>query len=440
MTHTPQRPRLSPSALPSNTPPALASLPLRPIEQAFLSFDAAHPTMSLGCGGLALFRGTAPTIEEVREQFARHVGVFPRMLCLLAGQTPGRARWSPAAAADVTALIHEQVTPPGGRAALHHLVDELLSAPFPRDRPLWQVRLVHGYAPDEFALLYLAHHVLQDGVSVTAVGDAVLGADTHTYQIAPAHRSAPDGAPSRRATLRAIRKSVQAFLPLVPPGPRTPLSGDRRLSWADAPADTLHCIADRHHATVNDVYLAALTGLLRAWPQSPWRALANDRSPLWTLVPMSTRHSSDTAPGGIRVAGFRLPLPCHQPRALHRLQTIRRLTAHAKGKGIVTAERAVAAGTPLFIARAALSLTMSTRSAHLMASNITWPDRPLALAGRPLIGGVPITFLPPGHRFSATLSTHQDRVCVGFITDRLLAGTGDLPGLWLSALDELDHA
>ncbi len=86
---------------------------------------------------------------------------------------------------------------PGGDAELQRLAGELLGRPLHRDRPLWELTLVEGLAPDasggpRFALVSKMHHALVDGVAGVDLVSLLLGPDRGAA--AAADGDGPDGA------------------------------------------------------------------------------------------------------------------------------------------------------------------------------------------------------------------------------------------------------
>ncbi|MFB9834427.1 WS/DGAT domain-containing protein [Actinoallomurus acaciae] len=416
--------------------------PLSPVERAFLAYDAAHPRVNLAIGGLALFEGRAPAIDEVRRWFGERLPALPRL-----GSRPvpaGRRRnaWLPLAPHALTALIGDRVVAPEqGRMGLISAVDDLLQEEVRDGGPLWRAWLLRGHAEDEFALLYLGHHALHDGMSIPhRVAGGLLSPDPPGPP-QDEHRTPRHGPARARPGLREMTRGganlVRGFWPPARPATGAGLTGARRLTWAFTDLSLLRHVAREHRTTVNTVFLAALTAVLREWPGSPWHDLSDpDRRP-WALVPMSTRSRPGGGAVGNRFIPFRVGLPCDEPAPVRQLAILHAATERGKGDGRTAAESRLGATMPGWLARLLVEATQSPRHSHLLATNVPGPDRALELAGRPVTGFVPVSYLPAGQPLGVALTTYRERTCAAFVTDSGCPDPGDLADRWLRAVQRL---
>src|SRR5262249_22822505 len=65
-------------------------------------------------------------------------------------------------------VLAATLPPPGDDAALAAEIGALMGEPLAADRPLWEMRLYHGYL-DGSALLVRIHHAIGDGVALMLV-------------------------------------------------------------------------------------------------------------------------------------------------------------------------------------------------------------------------------------------------------------------------------
>ncbi|GAB2829682.1 wax ester/triacylglycerol synthase family O-acyltransferase [Actinoallomurus bryophytorum] len=412
--------------------------PLSPVERAFLAYDAAHPRVNLAIGGLTLMRGRAPALGEVRRWFRDRLPSLPRLSSALVPAGRRRSAWLPLDRDALTALVGERVlAPEQGHAGLVSAVDGLLQEAIPRGGPMWRAWLLHGHAEDEFALLYLGHHALHDGMSIPhRVAGALLGAEP-AGPPPPGRRAQVRHRPSLRETARGGVNLTRGFWPLARPEASGVWTGERRLTWTFTDLDLLRHAAGEHRTTVNTIFLAGLTTVLREWPGSPWYDLSEPVRRPWALVPMNTRGRPGDGVLGNRFVPFRIQLPCDEPSPARRLAILHAATERGKGDGRTAAESGLGAVMPGWLARTLVELTQSSRHSHLLATNVPGPDRPLQLAGRPVTGFVPVSYLPAGQPLGAALTTYRETACVAFVTDSGCPDPGDLGDRWLHAVRDL---
>lgn len=403
-----------------------ADHPLRAFDRGFLAYQARNPQVSLGTGAVLVFPGRPPSLQDVREQLWGRLCELPPMNCRLDGGSWRQARWTPAGSADPTRLIREHLTPELGTA-----INELLKERFEGPLPLWRCWLVHGYSDQEFALLYLGHHALHDAPAIRRMADAALG---------PAPKPDPllvptPQRPSLWATARGLANNVRSLVPVAAQTARDDFMHERRLSWGFISGLELNAIARKHDVTINDVFLAGLTGVLRGWPDSPWHAGRT----LWALVPVNTRSTGEASHSGNRLSAFRVRLPCDEERPLRRLEVIADRTAHGLRRGHQDAERGLPSMTPKWFGQFAVGRAMSSRYAQLLTSCFPVVGGALSLAGRPATKVIPALILPRGHHFSAGMAISPDHTCVAFCADSSLATADELPARWLQSIQELKN-
>jgi diacylglycerol O-acyltransferase / wax synthase len=421
-------------ARPAGRPPGQVP-PLSPVERAFLAYDAAHPRVNLAIGGLVLLRGQAPSLDEVRRWFGDRLPSLPRLSSALVPAGRRRTTWVPLDRDALTAPIGERVlAPEQGHAGLVAAVDRLLAETIRCDGPMWRAWLLHGHAEDEFALLYLGHHALHDGMSIPhRVAGTLLGPEPGGPPPSPRVR----GRPRLRGTVRGGVNLARGFWPLARPAVSDGWTGERRLTWTFTDLDALRNAAKAHRTTVNTIFLAGLTTVLREWPGSRWYDLSEPEPRPWALVPMDTRGRASDGAVGNRFVPFRVRLPCDEPSPARRLAILHAATERGKGDGRTAAESGLGGVMPGWLARTLVELTQSSRHSHLLATNVPGPDRTLRLAGRPVTGFVPVSYLPAGQPLGAALTTYRDTACVAFLTDSGRPDPGDLADRWLHAVRDL---
>ena len=183
---------------------------------------------------------------------------------------------------------HVALPAPGGERELGNLVSQLHSHPLDLRRPLWELHLIEGLAPNRFALYLKIHHSLIDGTTVMRLLMDMLADDPdephdHADLDRRGDRTRPgrsrDPLPSVGGVVRATAGLIDAFTrplrddTLVAPysSPRSslsaPMNGQRRFTTTRVPLADVKAAAAASGGTVNDIVLwlcaTALRGYLR---------------------------------------------------------------------------------------------------------------------------------------------------------------------------------
>src|ERR687889_6184 len=107
---------------------------LSPLDASFLHLEDAASHMHVAAA--MVFDGDAPAYDDLLE----HV--------------------------DLPYHVRNTALPaPGSEYELQVLAGRIFSQPLRRDRPLWEMWLVHGLEGGRFAILSKTHHALVDGIS-----------------------------------------------------------------------------------------------------------------------------------------------------------------------------------------------------------------------------------------------------------------------------------
>jgi diacylglycerol O-acyltransferase len=325
-----------------------------------------------------------------------------------------------------------------GGDELDALVDDVLSIPLERDRPLWEM-----WATDELALIGKAHHCMVDGTAVVELGNLLLDADPDAAEPDAADwEPAPEPTPGQRLG-RAIAErtgeaAALAFAPLrlrprtvaggarllahtlLPPAPGSPLNrpgSPRRhhIRVTRSLAD-VRTVRRRFRVTPNDVLLATCAGALRRF------AAGRGETPqsLKVMVPADVRSSDDPAASGNRISFVFIELPCDEPDPVARLKAVHRATAQRRRDGeaedLDTAFRVLAL-TPPPVQRALAHAFAHPRLFNLTISSVPGPAVPRYLRGcrlREVHSAVP---LGARHGLSIGIVTVAGNACFGISVD-----------------------
>jgi WS/DGAT/MGAT family acyltransferase len=381
---------------------------------------------STDIGGLAILDGTSlldrdgrVRIEAVRNRLEPRLHLVPRFRQLLYRPRVGLGwpLWVDAPSFDLAGHIRvHPVAAPGGQAQLLQACQELAAQRLDPARPLWELWLLPGL-PDRRVGAYLRlHHAIADGTAALAAFGALLdpAADTPTPAAPPwtpaaapaASQLLADNVRRRRAelgrgwsglthtgrTLRQARRAWPAWREVLTeqPAPHTslnyPVGAGRRLAIIGGHLEPTRQIAHAHHATVNDVVLAAVAGGLRQLLAS--RGEDVQELVQRAMVTISTHHGQPGRAHGNKPGWMMVPLPLGEPDPARRLELIAAETAARKREARPEAGSGIfrfAAGQ-----RAWYRHFPRQRSVNLVVTNVAGPPVPLYLAGAPLLELFPV--------------------------------------------------
>ncbi|GAA2200046.1 wax ester/triacylglycerol synthase domain-containing protein [Sinomonas flava] len=178
--------------------------------------------------------GAAPSLAELTAALGERIARVPRLRRRLVPSPPGFGRpvWVDDAAFSLPRHLSEGAVS-GGRGDLLREAARLACERLPKDQPLWKARLVRAADGGGAALVFVAHHVMADGLGGLAVLSA-LGDDRSELDD---DRPGPGAAPV-----------LQAPLP-TPPAPAFPQPGPTpRELLADAWRERLRALANTPRA------------------------------------------------------------------------------------------------------------------------------------------------------------------------------------------------
>ncbi|MER8159783.1 WS/DGAT domain-containing protein [Streptomyces sp. NPDC094472] len=398
-------------------------------DAALVAYGKAHPGTGLTIGVVLELEGPPPD----RRQLAASLGPVTELL----GTAPSDGGpWSGA----------DEYTEAAPERGLSDVAHEVLARPLEPHR--WSCSTVAGLPGSTSALVWRADHRLLDGAGVVGVLAAWTGAqdpDAHGPGAATASPARAEPWRARGALHRAVTDPLRAAwlcgTPLLERRRGSAAEADggppATLSYARAETDLglLRGIARRHGTTVNDVYLAALSGALRTRPE-----LHGPDGQMRALVPVNVRGPGDAAVLRNRHIPLRIPLPVAEPDAGRRLALVAASTAGRARALRHPLVRAVFRSVPAAVGGWCFERYFDPGRATLLASNVRGPSSPLVVAGRRVLRVLPLNFLPAGHRLSAVLATAQGRAVAGFTTTEPRRSAESFAAAWLGELRVLATA
>jgi diacylglycerol O-acyltransferase / wax synthase len=438
---------------------------LSALDASFLAVET--PTAHMHVGWVALFGAPAdrpaPSYSDLRDHIDLRLARAPRYRQKLASVPLGlhNPEWIDDEAFSVERHVYRATGP------LSDLVDEVMSMPLRRDRPLWEMWICHDDEAGSFAIVGKAHHCMVDGLAAFELSSALLDLTPAPVACEPDRwRAAPEprgerllvrgvrdrvgqqlgllrwplraaASPSRaaRQTAAGAMRVTNALGHSLGGAPTTvlngPLSPLRCLGWTRRPLADLKLVKRTYGTTINDVMLAAVAGGMRAY------LLRRGEEPvaLKAMVPVSVRGAGDSL--GNRISFVFAALPCDESRPLGRLYKVHAAMGQRKRDGEpegTDLALQAAAHAPAAVQQTVARLMASPRTFNLVVSNIPGPAAPLYMLRSPLEAIYPVVPLADRHAVSVGMTTVREQACFGVYADPLT-----LPDVDVLAHD-IDHA
>jgi diacylglycerol O-acyltransferase len=438
---------------------------LSPLDASFLAVET--PSAHMHVGWVATFsapaEGAPPGFMELRDHIERRLARAPRYRQKLAPVPLGlhAPEWVDDEAFSVDRHVYWAPGPLGD------LVDEVMSVPLRRDRPLWEMWFCKEEEQGQFAIVGKAHHCMVDGLAAGELGSLLLDStpepaacEPDGWHAAPAPgteglllrgirdligeqlgllgwplhaarrpaRTARESAAGALRLTRALGHSLCAAPASALNGPLSPL---RRMAWTERPLDDLKIVKRTYGTSINDVMLAAVTGAIR----THMIRHGEQPTPLKAMIPVSVRSSDDVL--GNHISFVFAELPCDQPNPIGRLYQVHTAMSARKRagepQGADLALKAVGR-TPGVVQHAISRIMASPRTFNLVVSNIPGPSGDLYMLGCPLNATYPVVPLADRHAVSIGMTTIHEQACFGVYADR-----ESLPDADILAHD-IDHA
>jgi diacylglycerol O-acyltransferase / wax synthase len=428
---------------------------LSPMDVSFLDQEKRGSHMHIGA--VMTFEGPPPSYDDLRAHIESRLHLVPRYRQKLAYPRleMGRPLWVDDPRFNVHYHVRHTALPsPGSEEQLRMLTGRLFSQRLDRSKPLWELWLVQGLEGNRFAMINKTHHCLVDGVSgvdittvlfdtsptPTPVGpqpwtpgpeptDAVLvakgmrGLAAFPLRVA---RRALHAARHPGETVDEMREAVEGlgniawkFANPPPPTPlNVPIGPHRRVRWIRMPLSDLKEIKNGLGGTVNDVFLAAVSGALARTLRR--RGVRTEGLELRGIVPVSIRADDQRESLGNRITAMLGPLPVYANDPVERM----RIVSQAM-KGLKESKQAIGAealtrlqdfAPPTVLARAS-RLNFSQRAYNLLVTNVPGPQFPLYLIGREMQGLAPVPFLAPERALAVAIMSYNGEVTIGLMGD-----------------------
>jgi diacylglycerol O-acyltransferase / wax synthase len=425
---------------------------LSSLDTSFLEVET--PAAHMHVGWAALYgvpeEGPRPSFDQLVEHFASRMARAPRYRQRFAQIPLGAADpvWVDAEHFEIERHVRRSTSPD-----LSEVVDEVMSRPLSRDRPMWELWIADRLGDGRIGVVGKVHHSMVDGLAAVELASLLMdptpeppaqesdgwspAAPPGAFELFAAGIASRVGRALEIATLplQAVRhprqalhtpalalEASRALVDAVRPGaglppfvrPTSPL---RHLAIARRPLAELKEIKSALGVSVNDVLLAAVAGGVRSFLSET----GTDPMRLKTMVPVSLRSAAEANGLGNRISFVFVDLPCDEPDPVRRVRAVARSMGSRKDanepEGADTIMRLVGYA-PRTLQRVASRLVSSPRTFDLVVSNIPGPPEPLWMLGCPLEEAYPIVPFADSHSLSVGLTTVCDEAFLGLYADR----------------------
>ncbi|MFF4428366.1 wax ester/triacylglycerol synthase domain-containing protein [Streptomyces sp. NPDC001513] len=373
-------------------------------DRVMLEWARQRPNDGFVIGVALRVQGPRPTPERLAALVTARMAQVPVLAECLDGPLR-EERWRPADGFDIGRHVHVL----NGAIDLHRTAELLANQPLGDDRPGWGLWLTGTGRDDEYLLAYRVHHAAQDGAAVAHTISRLFDARV------------PEPASEKSS------KAVDRQWATTPPPPR---KQSRLLATADVPVEALRTISRASGASLNDIYLAALAGSLRAWLPRAERG-----RPVPVRVPFNLRLRQDRQDRGNRCGLMRILLPVEERGADRRLARIIEQTSSWPRDRT----RKVMDNMPHHLFWKNFSISLSPEDA-LGSATLLGVHTPLAVGGAPVTAGLALPPLLSGHLFSSVLFLYGTRAAFSVTARTQHQHVRDLPHLWERELAELATA
>jgi len=436
----------------------------------FLYFEKPHAPLHVA--SLCLFEGDIP-IEKAREGLESRLHLIPRyrqrpVFPPLLGGYPA---WEddPAFSLDRHVRLID-VPKPVSEARLHEISADFFAEALPRDRPLWEMAVVHGIEGGRTAYITKVHHCLVDGVSGVELTLVLLDVSPSPPPTPSPGPWEPKPNPTRagswlegiidqvangmiavtewqrdlvdpRQGLRlasdlstAVRHGLEVAMQWPAPAIwNKPVGKDRRLAFVKMPFQEVRAIRSSLGGTVNDVVLTILGGALGRYLKTRGQPVT-DKS-LRLMIPVNVRTEEQRGALGNRVSMMLPQIPVGIDDPIERFTAVRGTMDALKASGQGAAfDRLLGLIEPAPAAFAALAgrVGLLPGMINLACTNVPGPLIPLYSTGHRMLDFYPMLPLAGDLGLGVAILSYDQSLHWGISCDPNLVPDIDAIGVLVS--------
>jgi WS/DGAT/MGAT family acyltransferase len=344
---------------------------------------------------------------------------------------------------------HEVLPQPAGGAQARAAVARILTRPLARNRPLWEMVVLHGLSGGRVVIVNRVHHAMVDGIAHRDIMTTLFDATPEGVAVGPPPepwwpRPAPgdlalvwrqlwgrlfrvgEPAPGPLTGLVLWLAAWRGFLQLgrsvLTPRPR--LFFNRRLGprrtgrGLKVPLDDFRALKRRYGCTINDAVLAVISEGLHRWLTARGESVPER---VRVFVPVSLRAPGTRAEGGNRISGMVFELPTGVMTVEERLRRVHRTTGDLKRSRQALAADQLAGlanwAPPTLLVLAGRVMATPQAGANLNVTNVPGPQQPLYTGGARLLEIWPFAPLYPSMALGVAVVSYNGDVFFGLGAD-----------------------
>lgn len=426
-------------------------------DAAFLYNEREEEPMNIG--SVAVFQGEIP-YQRLRDNIESKLHLIPRYRQKItpAPLNLNHPTWDYDPNFDIRNHVRlVQIDPPGTDDQLRDLAARLFQGMLSRDKPLWEINLVHGLEGGRSALVSRVHHCLVDGVSGIELLMIVLDVSPNPPPPPPAPPAEePEEAPDpvmrlfdalfdRMADnlktiadfqkglldtidqpdpLRSLTRALETALPyFTVPVRRAPfnkrLTPERKLAWSAYEFSEFRAIRQVTGGTVNDVVLAILGGALDRYYEA--HGTPTDGQTARILTPVNVRRENERGALGNRISMLLVEVPLGLRDPIERLTIIRDQTERLKRQniadGLEVASNGLAGISPWVQAMAGALPKPPNTVANMVCTNVPGPMIPLYCVGHQLEAHYPLFPIAWEMGVGCAVTSYNQKLYFGLMAD-----------------------
>ena len=371
----------------------------------------------------------------------------------------GHPTWEDDPEFDIHNHMREVHLKRGTLAELQELAGQIFSEPMDRNKPLWDLTLVHGLKDGRSAFISRIHHCLVDGVSGVGIINVMLATDAGEHAAPPAPPFHPRPLPGPGAALTdallssysemldrilsaqtaalnlaqslTTDNAVSGLTRLAQLGPELmspvdllpfnkPCTGPRTVAWTEIPIAEVKVIREACGGTLNDVVLTIVTAAVRRYTELHGQKVENRK--LRIMVPVNLRRDGQPNSFGNRVSMLPVTLPLDVRDPVKLLDAVRTRTEAFKSARVGDFVHLAATwiGTtpaPVQALLGPLASVLPVPPFNMVCTNVPGPQQSLYLMGREMVGFYP--YVPIGNEMAmnCAIQSYNGKLYFGLTGD-----------------------
>ncbi len=422
----------------------------------FLYFE--KPQAPLHIGSLGIFEGTVP-VQRTIDGLAQRLHLIPRyrQRAVFPPLFSGHPAWADDPNFSLDRHIRLVKLPaPGAERQLFDLTGEIFSEMLPRDRPLWDITVIHGLEGERTGYISRVHHCLVDGVSGVELLLALLDLVPDPPPTLPPAKpwepepwtgpvlswaetmldswsrgalalvDSPVNLLDPAGTLKWVTDFARALMGALPsavrlPSPtiwNRPLSRQRRPAFNELSLQEVRAIRAELGGTINDVVLTILGGALGRYLEQ--RGVDTKGRKLRLMTPVNVRDESQQGQLGNRVSMMLPELPVGIDDPLQRLTAVRKemdkMKSREQGRAFDQFIRLTDNAPAAFHALAGVG-GIPRGMVNLVCTNVPGPLIPLYGSGHRMLAMYPLLPLAGDMGIGIAITSYDKSLYFGVMSD-----------------------